>query len=312
MNDYFEHEHEAYPVSTYVVTAGPHTGRICESDDDEFLERSYFGEDELALYDAAGVEWKRLRFQECEGGPYEFSDEIGAHCEYVSFGCYLQVATQYVVPQQCLRPATMNDLVSRHRELNNEVMRNSFNVERDVDENEQLERLFELLYVSSKIWERERNAKQMNSKERTIFLCHSSADKPFVRQVHSDLVEAGHNPWMDEFEIKVGESIVDKIEAAHEKADYLFLFLSETSVEAPWVKREWQSALMGQLSQEGIRIVPIKLDGARIPSLLRDIKYADFRNSYLDGLGELHDTLSQQGSKRGVGSTTPKPIKPEG
>ena len=44
-----------------------------------------------------------------------------------------------------------------------------------------------------------------------LYLAHSSLDKGYVRRIHADLKRLGHNPWLDEIEIKVGESIVEKI-----------------------------------------------------------------------------------------------------
>ena len=44
-----------------------------------------------------------------------------------------------------------------------------------------------------------------------VFLSHNHADKPFVRQLANDLESHGLAYWLDEAEIKVGESLVQKI-----------------------------------------------------------------------------------------------------
>ena len=46
----------------------------------------------------------------------------------------------------------------------------------------------------------------------SIFLSHNSVDKPFVRKLANDLRRRGHYAWVDEAEIKVGDSLIDKIE----------------------------------------------------------------------------------------------------
>ncbi len=47
---------------------------------------------------------------------------------------------------------------------------------------------------------------------KTIFISHSSKDKPNVRRLVNDLQRRGISVWFDENEIKVGERFVDKIQ----------------------------------------------------------------------------------------------------
>jgi TIR domain len=44
-------------------------------------------------------------------------------------------------------------------------------------------------------------------------LSHTAADKPFVRQLRTDLLERGvQQVWVDEAEIEIGDSLIKKIE----------------------------------------------------------------------------------------------------
>ena len=45
-----------------------------------------------------------------------------------------------------------------------------------------------------------------------IFISYSSKDKEFANRLYNDLQKFGHEPWLDELKIKVGECIVTKIE----------------------------------------------------------------------------------------------------
>ena len=45
----------------------------------------------------------------------------------------------------------------------------------------------------------------------SIFLSHNSKDKPFVRKLADDLRKKGHYVWVDEAEIKVGDSLIGKL-----------------------------------------------------------------------------------------------------
>ena len=45
----------------------------------------------------------------------------------------------------------------------------------------------------------------------SIFLSHSHVDKPFVRRLASDLIDSGVKVWLDEAEILIGDSLIEKI-----------------------------------------------------------------------------------------------------
>jgi hypothetical protein len=118
---------------------------------------------------------------------------------------------------------------------------------------------------------------RLSGPERRVFICHATEDKPFARRVATHLRQAGAEVWLDEREIKVGDSIVEKINSGLGAATHLLLLLSATSVRKPWVKREFSSALMRQLGDNSVRLLPVLLDDCEIPSLLSDIRYADCR-----------------------------------
>jgi hypothetical protein len=50
--------------------------------------------------------------------------------------------------------------------------------------------------------------------------------------------------------------------------------------------------LSRQLSGSGLKILPAVLEDCDIPSILADIRFADFRESYHDGFKEIYKALS--------------------
>jgi len=271
-----------------VVVAGPHTGRICYNDDNEFVLRSDFSSWEAKAYEKAGVKWRPLNRDSRAKRPRN----MGVDCEIVTFGHYLMSRGTYSIPRQCLLPATMKDLVTRHSEISNEVMRWAFDVD-ETDDAEAAALLTESLFIQDEVWRRESEALGRSAgASKKVFLCHASVDKPFVRQVMNDLAGAGHSAWIDEFEIKVGDSIVDKINDATASADAFALFLSKASTSSSWVKREWQSTLKRFIEQNNLRLLPVLIEDCKIPSLIGDLRYADFRESYRDGLTSLLRALA--------------------
>lgn len=130
---------------------------------------------------------------------------------------------------------------------------------------------------------------------RLLFVCHASEDGPFVDALIEALDRRALHAWYDKREIIVGDSIVDKINEGLSEARYLVVVLSPRSVKKPWVKRELNATLMRQLSSAEIGVLPVLLEDCKIPPLLTDIKYADFRTSFDLGLSELLSALRGAG-----------------
>jgi len=112
---------------------------------------------------------------------------------------------------------------------------------------------------------------------RSIFLCHSSVDKPKVRQLANDLLLAGATVWFDEAEIKIGDSIIRKIEEGINKCDYLGVVLSKKAVASVWVRREVEMALTQEIIKDNVKVLPILLENCDIPGFLLGKLYADLR-----------------------------------
>ena len=136
------------------------------------------------------------------------------------------------------------------------------------------------------------------SKIRKTFISYNHQDRAFVERLANDLKKYGLAVWWDQWEIRVGESIIQKINEGIDSSAYLIAVLSSHSVQSHFVQREINSALMKQLSAEkNIIILPLVLADCEVPPLLRDIKWADFRNEYESGLKSLlerlQDTITQ-------------------
>jgi hypothetical protein len=120
-----------------------------------------------------------------------------------------------------------------------------------------------------------------------IFLCHSSSDKIFVDRLAFDLEKVNVGVWYDKWEIRVGDSLIEKIQDGLESHDYLAIILSAESVISEWVKKELHSALIKEIAEKKIVVLPCLIQDCSIPPFLREKKYADFRKSYEDGFTDL-------------------------
>lgn len=121
----------------------------------------------------------------------------------------------------------------------------------------------------------------------SIFLSHTSIDKPFVEKLAKDLKRIGVEVWYDKWEIGIGESITWKIESGIRGNEYLGIVLSPEALQSEWVRGELSAAWVKQMQSKKVFILPILYRECEIPLLLADKKYADFRFNYDDGFQTL-------------------------
>ena len=112
----------------------------------------------------------------------------------------------------------------------------------------------------------------------SIFLSHNREDKEFVRRLAVDLQRASIKVWVDEAEIKLGDSIIGKIEEGILGSEYLGVILSPSSVASQWVKEELRTVLHNQVTKKAKTVLPLLYQPCDVPLFLVDKLYADFTN----------------------------------
>src|SRR5262245_47518889 len=90
-----------------------------------------------------------------------------------------------------------------------------------------------------------------------IFLSHSHADKDFARRLAQDLVKAGVRVWIDDAEIFLGDSLIEKIRRGIDEMDYLGVILSPQSVASQWVQKEVELAMNQEIDGKRIKVLPL-------------------------------------------------------
>ncbi len=112
----------------------------------------------------------------------------------------------------------------------------------------------------------------------SVFISHSHADKPMARRIASEIAAHGHRVWIDEAEIHIGDSLLDKISNAIDSVEYIVAILSSNSVNSNWVRQELEIAMYRQINGGRVRVLPIVIDEVEVPIYLRGRLYADLRN----------------------------------
>lgn len=135
-----------------------------------------------------------------------------------------------------------------------------------------------------------------------VFISHRGSDTAEAEKLARALKALGHVVRFDDWEVVTGDSILGWMEEATGSAGFLVLCYSAVGVDAPWVSREWLSALSRQLEGEPIRTLPVRLSGKTGPAILADIKAADWMADPARAVADLQGAIIKVEARRG-GST---------
>jgi hypothetical protein len=56
---------------------------------------------------------------------------------------------------------------------------------------------------------------------------------------------------------------------------------------APWISREWMSALARQMEGENVKILPVVLSGGSAPAIISDLRCANLVDDWKLGVAEI-------------------------
>lgn len=108
-----------------------------------------------------------------------------------------------------------------------------------------------------------------------VFLCHSSHDKPRVRELYHQLRVQGIDPWLDELELLAGQVWEDEIRKAIRDTNVVIICLSQESIsKTGFVHKEIKFALdIADKQPEGtIFLIPLKLEECELPQRLSQLQ----------------------------------------
>ena len=131
-----------------------------------------------------------------------------------------------------------------------------------------------------------------------VFISYSSIDKSFVRKLSNDISANGIDIWLDQNNIKPGDSIVSKINKGLCESDFTLLVISSYFLKSEWAIWESNWATNNSISKKRTSVIPILIEDVwnDVSPLLRDKKYLDFRSHqnllvYRSSLAELVSTI---------------------
>lgn len=116
------------------------------------------------------------------------------------------------------------------------------------------------------------------SRQLRVFLCHTAADKPLVRELYRHLSRLDAEVWFDEESLLPGQDWDDEIRRAIRDSDLVIVCLSRRAVNrVGYVQKEIRFALdCAEEQPEGaVYIVPVKLEECEVPDRLRMWHWVD-------------------------------------
>jgi hypothetical protein len=131
-------------------------------------------------------------------------------------------------------------------------------------------------------------------REPLAFISHSSHDKDRADQLSSWLREHGVKTWIDQEQIRFGDSIPSKIAEGLSQCSVILVLISRYFVESSWCRTEYEPLLMREIESGRTSVIPIRFDDVEMPVLLNPKRYVDLRKGFnTSALFELATQIAQ-------------------
>lgn len=124
-----------------------------------------------------------------------------------------------------------------------------------------------------------------------VFISYSHADRSTAERIAKSLNDSGIPVWWDQWDIQPGDSLITKIfEHGLSRATHFIVLLSPESVSSSWVKEELSIATLRRI-EEMVRVIPVLVSDADIPSTLRSLLWVDLRTNYDIGMERIKNVI---------------------
>ena len=102
-----------------------------------------------------------------------------------------------------------------------------------------------------------------------VFLSYTHKDRDLAERIAIQMTDFGIETWWDEWEIRAGDSIVQKIGDGLGDCTHFIVLLTPRSIDKPWVKAEMDAAFVRKL-KDSVTFIPLRCDlpAERLPPLL--------------------------------------------
>lgn len=140
------------------------------------------------------------------------------------------------------------------------------------------------------------------SRNKIAFLSYAHEDKDFAERIAIELRKAGIDAQIDKWEIKAGDSLIQKIfMEGIPNCDFFLILLSSASVRSKWVREELDLAMIKKI--KGVtRIIPLIKEKCEIPTPLRALLWVDLSTDFDTGIRQVVKSIYDVSEKPPLGN----------
>ena len=139
------------------------------------------------------------------------------------------------------------------------------------------------------------------TQNKIAFLSYAHEDKDFAERIARELRKDGIDVWIDRWEMKAGDSLIQKIFVEGlSKCDLFLVLLSCASTKSKWVKEELDFAIIKKI--EGVTpIIPLIKEPYEIPPPLRSLPWVDLSEDFDTGIRRVVKSIYDVSEKPPLG-----------
>jgi len=115
----------------------------------------------------------------------------------------------------------------------------------------------------------------MADSQPSIFVSYAHEDAGVAHAFAAALEEEGAPVWLDQGELLIGDSLIERISEAIAEFDFVAALVSPASVESNWCRKEIALAMSKQLHRGARRVtvLPLRVGEVTMPASLTDVKW---------------------------------------
>src|SRR5690349_13896057 len=103
-----------------------------------------------------------------------------------------------------------------------------------------------------------------------FFIGYSDKDETFVDRLAAQLAFRRRNVWVDRWQLKMGDSILNRIQKVLTEASGLIVVCSKSAIASRWCRKELSPRLLRQLEEKHVVVLPALVENCEIPLPLRE------------------------------------------
>ncbi|MDT0651297.1 TIR domain-containing protein [Autumnicola edwardsiae] len=126
-----------------------------------------------------------------------------------------------------------------------------------------------------------------------VFISYSQKDKKYADLISEKLKSNGHDVWYDDWKLRAGDNLINKLEEGLRSADAIIIIVSEHSLQSKWVMQEYTAIAFSEISKKRQRIIPVLVDQSTVPQYLSRYVYVDLTLDISLGIQRILKALAE-------------------